>query len=190
MIDTLIKFLEDLNPPKIWFSEGLEAGNYLVLILHRPSNVDNSEKLKNLLNIISESAMDVKIIFPTHPRIENFVNSLVNFENLLFIEPQQYLEVDYLVKNSKGVITDSGGISEETTFMGIPCVTLGENTERPETITVSTNELVGSDEAKIISSIKKMIKGKWKNCSIPNLWDGNAGKRIVEVLERILSDAR
>lgn len=190
MIDTLNKHAADLKPPSIWFSEGLQIGNYLVLTLHRPSNVDSDEKLIKLLNTISDSALGMKIIFPVHPRIANRVKDLVKLDNLLYIEPQGYFEFNYLVKNSKGVITDSGGITEETTVMGIPCLTLRENTERPETVTIGTNELVGSEEGKVRDAVKRMISGQWKKGAIPELWDGHAAKRIVDAIEGIFANGQ
>jgi UDP-N-acetylglucosamine 2-epimerase (non-hydrolysing) len=190
MIDTLNKHATDLKPPSVWFSEGLEAGNYIVLTLHRPSNVDSDQKLIYLLNAISESASGMKIIFPVHPRIANHVNELVKMDNLIYIEPLAYFEFNYLVKNSKGVITDSGGITEETTVMGIPCLTLRENTERPETVTIGTNELVGSEAGKVYDAVKRMINGRWKKGAIPELWDGHAAKRIVDAIEGIFANGQ
>jgi UDP-N-acetylglucosamine 2-epimerase (non-hydrolysing) len=187
MIDTLNKYASHLKPPSIWFSEGLQAGNYLVLTMHRPSNVDSDHKLKYLLNTISESAAGMKIIFPVHPRIANQIKDSEKLNNLLYIEPQGYFEFNYLVKYSQGVITDSGGITEETTVLGIPCLTLRENTERPETVTIGTNELVGSEVSKVSDAVKRMINGQWKKGMIPELWDGHAAKRIVDSIERIFA---
>jgi UDP-N-acetylglucosamine 2-epimerase (non-hydrolysing) len=186
MIDTLYKYLTHLKPPSVWFSEALQPGNYLVLTLHRPSNVDNDQKLIYLLETISESASGVKIVFPVHPRIANQIKNFKKLINLIPIEPLGYFEFNYLVKYSKGVITDSGGVTEETTVLGIPCITLRENTERPETVIIGTNELVGSDASKIRDAIKRMINGQWKKGMIPELWDGQAATRIVESIERLV----
>lgn len=106
----------------------------------------------------------------------------IKSENLHIVEPLGYLEFNYLVKHSKAVITDSGGITEETTVMGIPCLTLRDNTERPETVTLGTNELVGTDPTAIKSALDKLFAGKWKKGGIPELWDGKAAERIVETI--------
>ena len=110
------------------------------------------------------------------------------FSNLHLIEPLGYLEFNYLVENAKAVITDSGGITEETTVMGIPCLTLRDNTERPETITIGTNELIGTNPKAIQPAMEKLFSGTWKKGSIPELWDGHTAERIVEVLLRIFKE--
>ena len=122
-------------------------------------------------------------MFPAHPRTAKILERLhVAASHLHLIGPLPYLEFNYLVANSKAVLTDSGGITEETTVMGIPCLTLRDNTERPETITEGTNELVGTDPKNIPSALERLFQGKWKTGSVPKLWDGKTGKRIVEVL--------
>jgi UDP-N-acetylglucosamine 2-epimerase (non-hydrolysing) len=188
MIDTLLKNINNFKPTKIWYTENLENEKYLVLTLHRPSNVDNDKALYDLVNIISENTLGIKIIFPVHPRISNRVNKLLTSKNIVIIEPQGYFEFNFLVKNSIGVITDSGGVTEETTVMGIPCITLRENTERPETVSLGTNELVGSDKEKIITNLKKMINGQWKQGKIPELWDGDASVRIINIIDNYFSN--
>ena len=123
------------------------------------------------------------IVFPVHPRTAAVIRELdVESPNLHMIEPMGYLEFNYLVKYAKAVMTDSGGITEETTVMGIPCMTLRDNTERPETITVGTNELIGTNPEAIGPAMEKLFSGNWKNGGIPEKWDGHAAERIVEVL--------
>jgi UDP-N-acetylglucosamine 2-epimerase (non-hydrolysing) len=123
------------------------------------------------------------LVFPVHPRTAKVIQKLgIDVPNLFLIEPLGYLEFNYLVKYAKAVLTDSGGITEETTVMGIPCMTLRDNTERPETITVGTNELIGTDPNNIGPAMARLFSGSWKKGSIPEKWDGKAAERIVEVL--------
>ena len=181
MIDTLMKQRPRFNKPEIWDELKLKEKEYLVMTLHRPANVDQEEKIKSLMSEIIEHSKDVPLIFPVHPRTANILNNLnINHPRLHMVEPLGYLEFNYLVEKSKAVITDSGGITEETTVMGIPCMTLRDNTERPETITEGTNELLGTDPKAIEPAMKKLFNGKWKTGSIPNLWDGNTAVRIVD----------
>lgn len=189
MIDTLLKHQKRFKKPLIWDAKGLEEGKYIVVTLHRPANVDEENKFRHLLEEILDSANGTPLVFPVHPRTANIIKSIENnkrFSNssntLHLIEPLGYLEFNYLVKNSLAVITDSGGITEETTVMGIPCMTLRANTERPETITVGTNELLGISPKAIGPAVKKVFAGQWKKGGIPELWDGNAAKRIIKHL--------
>lgn len=183
MIDTLLFNLNRLRKPDFWDNFSLKNGGYFVLTVHRPSNVDEAVKFQNLVSAISESVGDKRVIFPIHPRSRKIFQELgVNFENITVTDPLGYLEFNYLVKNSVGVITDSGGITEETTVMGIPCVTLRENTERPETVELGTNELIGMDILKLRKAVKSIVNKEWKSGSIPEKWDGNSAERIVKVL--------
>ena len=151
------------------------------MTLHRPANVDQEEQIKSLMNEIIVHSKDVPLIFPVHPRTAKILNNLnINHPRLHMVEPLGYLEFNYLVEKSKAVITDSGGITEETTVMGIPCMTLRDNTERPETITEGTNELLGTDPKAIEPAMKRLFNGEWKTGSIPYLWDGNTAVRIVD----------
>lgn len=183
MIDTLVKNMPRLRKPACWDSLKLDAGKYFVMTLHRPSNVDSKDQLSAILRAIERSVDGMPVIFPVHPRtrknIEQFGISLPQF---FMEEPMGYLEFNYLVKHAKGVITDSGGITEETTVMGIPCITLRNSTERPETCTIGTNELIGTDPANITPALKKIMSGRWKKGGIPELWDGNAAERIVTTI--------
>lgn len=183
MIDTLIANYDRLIKPTIFNSLKLENEKYIVLTMHRPKNVDEESKLAEFLDEIIKSSNGFPIIFPVHPRTKNIISKLnIDVKNLYFIEPLGYLEFNYLVKNSFCVITDSGGITEETTYMKIPCLTLRDNTERPETITLGTNELVGTNPKNIKKSLAKIFDGRWKKGEIPKLWDGKTSNRIVQHL--------
>jgi UDP-N-acetylglucosamine 2-epimerase (non-hydrolysing) len=191
MIDTLIKQMPRFQKPAIWDEAGLEEGNYIVLTLHRPANVDAEDKLKALMEAIISHSRGIPLVFPVHPRTLKMLNKLgINSTNLYITEPLGYLEFNYLVKYAKAVLTDSGGITEETTVMGVPCMTLRDNTERPETITIGTNELIGTDPKAIGPAMEKLFNGKWKKGGIPEKWDGKAAKRIVEVLLKISPQKR
>lgn len=190
MIDTLKANEKRFRKPALFDEINLEKENYLVITLHRPANVDEENKLKDLVHEITSNVNELPIIFPVHPRTKVILNNLgISYPNLYMVEPLGYLEFNYLVKNSKAVITDSGGITEETTVMGIPCLTLRDNTERPETITVGTNELVGTNPKNLKPALDKLKSGNWKKGDIPKLWDGHAAERIVEVL-KTLSDKK
>jgi UDP-N-acetylglucosamine 2-epimerase (non-hydrolysing) len=150
------------------------------MTLHRPANVDQDQILGTILNEIINNTEDYPLIFPVHPRTAKILENLgVSHDRLHLIDPQGYLEFNYLVANSKAVITDSGGITEETTVLGIPCITLRDNTERPETITMGTNELIGTNPKNIAPALNKLFSGNWKKGEIPPFWDGNTSNRIV-----------
>jgi UDP-N-acetylglucosamine 2-epimerase (non-hydrolysing) len=187
MIDTLLKNLPRLRKPQIWSQIGLMPKQYFVITLHRPANVDEEEKLKSLMEEIINNVNGHPIIFPVHPRTAKVLASLgLSASNLHLVEPLSYLEFNYLVRYAKGVITDSGGITEETTFMGIPCITLRDNTERPETVSIGTNELIGTNPNAITPALEKLFAGKWKKGRVPKFWDGKTSQRIVEVLYEIV----
>ena len=187
MIDTLVGNREKFKQPDIWRKIGLKKENYIVMTLHRPSNVDEGVKLRNTINNIIRNVEGLPVIFPIHPRTAKiFIDLGIEANNLYITNPLGYLEFNYLVENAKAVITDSGGITEETTVMGIPCITLRDNTERPETITIGTNELIGTNPSAIKPALDKLFAGTWKKGSIPELWDGKAAERIVEHLIKLL----
>lgn len=181
MIDTLLKHLPRFEKPDLWDSLKLEEKKYLVMTLHRPSNVDKGNQLKKLIHQIARLGKDYPIIFPVHPRTKKQLQNL-NFNNLHYVEPLGYLNFNYLVKNALAVLTDSGGITEETTVMNVPCITLRDSTERPETCIMGTNVLVGNDSEELETAFKILLSGKWKRGQIPELWDGNAANRIVDSL--------
>lgn len=183
MIDTLLKQIPNFIKPSFYDEIKLSQNNYIVLTLHRPGNVDEKEKLKSFINEIVINTNDLPIIFPVHPRTAKILKEIgIEYPNLKYVEPLGYLEFNYLVKNAKAVITDSGGITEETTVMGIPCLTLRDNTERPETVTIGTNELVGTNPKAMASYLQKLHAGNWKKGSIPEKWDGKTAERIIEHL--------
>ena len=183
MIDSLLSNLDRLKKPDFFDHLHLNDQDYLVMTLHRPSNVDSKEDLDRLLSMINDEVEKAKVIFPMHPRTHKVFSTIHKlYPNLFITEPLSYLEFIYLIKKSKGVITDSGGITEEATILQIPCMTLRDNTERPETVDLGTNEMVGTDPQKIIPYLQKMTRGEWKTGKIPPLWDGKAAKRIVKIL--------
>ena len=187
MIDTLLSNMEKLIDPEIVINgEPLEENNYFVLTLHRPANVDEEEKLKDMMQAIIDGTGNLPVIFPVHPRTAKILQNLgIEHVRLHYVEPLSYLEFNYIVKNAKAVITDSGGITEETTVMGVPCLTLRDNTERPETITMGTNELVGTNPKNLKPYLEKLIAGDWKKGGEIPLWDGKTAERIVERLLEI-----
>lgn len=187
MIDTLLKFRSRFQEPAIWNELQLQEKNYFILTLHRPHNVDKNIQLKRLLQEILHESRELPVIFPVHPRTAKALKEMnIKANNLRLLEPLSYLEFNFLVENAKAVITDSGGITEETTVLGTPCMTLRNNTERPETITEGTNELLGTDPQAIAPAFEKLFNGTWKKGSIPELWDGKAGERILDTLDSVI----
>ncbi|MBW7893077.1 MAG: UDP-N-acetylglucosamine 2-epimerase (non-hydrolyzing) [Chitinophagaceae bacterium] len=183
MIDTLLKNRSRFRKPPIWDEIGLKEKEYLVMTLHRPANVDEEEKLRQLMSEIIAHSHGLPLVFPVHPRTAKILQGIgISYPSLYMIEPLGYLEFNYLVEKSKAVITDSGGITEETTVMGVPCLTLRDNTERPETITLGTNELIGTNPKAIQPALEKLFSGNWKKGSIPELWDGKTAPRIIQHL--------
>ena len=276
MIDTLLAHLDRLRPPGFWGALGLRPGEYLVMTLHRPANVDQAATLQRLLAAIAAGARGLPVLFPVHPRTAKVITEtlgkqalpsyrpesqhpvpppsfrpgsrnpvpgtatepvaatehapspfrpgsqhpepppsfrpgsrnpvpgtatepvaatepvtaaqyLPDFPNILLVEPQPYLEFNYLVKHAKAVITDSGGITEETTVLGVPCLTLRDTTERPETVSIGTNALIGTEPAKLAPALERLFAGNWPTGGIPPFWDGRTGERIVAALERVLN---
>jgi UDP-N-acetylglucosamine 2-epimerase (non-hydrolysing) len=186
MIDTLVKHRSRFQKPKFWEELKLSKKGYIVMTLHRPGNVDEEEKLKLLMNEIIGNSKNLLLIFPVHPRTAKILQGLgIQNSRLHTIDPLGYLEFNYLVENSLAVITDSGGITEETTVMGIPCMTLRDNTERPETVRIGTNELIGTDPSAIKPAMEKLFSGNWKKGNIPELWDGKTAERIVDILTKL-----
>ena len=189
MIDTLLSNMGNFIDPEIKIEgKDLKSKEYFMLTLHRPANVDEEGKLKAMMQAIIDGTGDLPVIFPVHPRTAKILRNLgIEHEKLHYVEPLSYLEFNYLVKNSFAVITDSGGITEETTVMGIPCLTLRDNTERPETITMGTNELVGTNPNNLKPYLEKLMRGEWKEGGEIPLWDGKTADRIVKKLLKIYS---
>lgn len=191
MIDTLLGNMDRFLQPNVWNEKRLKEKGYLVMTLHRPSNVDEEEQLKNLIDEIVRSTQNLPIVFPVHPRTRKNLEKIgIEYKTLYYVDPLSYLEFNYLVKHSKAVITDSGGITEETTVMGIPCMTLRNSTERPETCSVGTNELLGTDSKAIKPAMEKLFSGNWKKGGIPEKWDGKTAERIVTILEQFDDNLR
>ena len=187
MIDTLLKHRQRFKKPAVWDKASLEKGNYIVMTLHRPSNVDEGAILKTLIDEIINNTRDLPLVFPVHPRTTKILTNLgISHGRLHLIEPLGYHEFNYLVEHSKAVITDSGGVTEETTVMGIPCMTLRSSTERPETVNIGTNELLGVNPETIKPALEKLFSGQWKKGDIPELWDGKTSERIVKQIVKLL----
>lgn len=183
MIDTLQKHRPRFRKPPVWDELGLVDQSYIVMTLHRPANVDQEDKLKLMMDEIIQHSQDLPLIFPVHPRTAKILQNVgVSHPRLYMIEPLGYLEFNYLVEHAKAVITDSGGITEEASVMRVPCMTLRDNTERPETITEGTNELLGTNAKAIRPAMERLLRGEWKEGADIPLWDGKAAERIVESL--------
>ena len=187
MIDTLLASVPSLRKPPLFDELGLQTGEYLVTTLHRPANVDQVERFARLLEAIGDGVRGVPVVFPVHPRTARTLQALGRVPaSFRLVDPQPYLEFIYLVRHAKAVITDSGGITEETTVMGIPCLTLRDSTERPETVEIGTNVLIGTDPTALGPALDQLFAGRWKRGSVPEKWDGRTGERIVTVLETLL----
>ena len=190
MIDTLLANRSRFRKPEVWDELGLKDKQFIVMTMHRPANVDEENHLRAMMEQIIDNVHGLPVIFPIHPRTAKLFYGLWGDEaelakrlpNLHIVEPMGYLEFNYLVERAKAVVTDSGGITEETTVMGVPCITLRDNTERPETCTVGTNELIGTDPAAIKPALDKLFAGEWKKGAIPELWDGHTAERIISIL--------
>ena len=170
------------------FKASLEKRPYGVVTLHRPSNVDQPETLQRISQALKQIARQLPLIFPAHPRTQNNLKKF-NIElgpDITLIGPQAYMPFLHLWKDATVVLTDSGGLQEETTALGVPCITIRENTERPVTVDEGTNTLVGTDPARIQSAVDDILQGRGKQGRRPDLWDGNAAQRIVEILTREL----
>ncbi|MEI6059580.1 MAG: UDP-N-acetylglucosamine 2-epimerase (non-hydrolyzing) [Bacteroidota bacterium] len=189
MIDTLMMQQTGIKSSVILEKFGLLPGEFVTLTMHRPSNVDDPITFKKILDALFVIQTKTRIIFPVHPRTRKMIaetgldSFITSMKNLTLCDPLGYYDFGKLVSESKFVLTDSGGIQEETTVYGIPCITLRENTERPVTITEGTNELAGSDTQRIIDFSLQILEGKWKKGSIPQLWDGKTAERIVAFIE-------
>ncbi len=209
MIDSLVRYqekaktttiLEDLRLSTSYSrlataaERPLVTSDYIVMTMHRPANVDTEKGLQSILELIELSSQDTKIIFPIHPRtrahMEKFglADRLDQAKNLIMTEPLGYLEFIQLMSNATAILTDSGGIQEETTYLGVPCLTFRDSTERPITVTLGTNQLLSDlDPKKTYAALKEILAGKVKKGSIPPLWDGKAAERIAAKLAEIFA---
>jgi UDP-N-acetylglucosamine 2-epimerase (non-hydrolysing) len=190
MIDTLFRYREHARGSDVLERHGLTAKSYAVLTLHRPSNVDDEGTLGMLLNAIARIQAEIPVVFPVHPRTRQRLAALSSvlppMPGLRLADPMPYLDFLQLMAEARCVLTDSGGIQEETTALRIPCLTLRHNTERPVTVTRGTNRVVGTEPAAIYDSWRQVAEGKWTAGELPELWDGKAAGRIVRILlERV-----
>lgn len=186
MIDTLYQNQNKFSKPTFWDTLALQPQNYVILTLHRPSNVDEENGLISLLQGIENMISDKKIIFPVHPRTKAILGEKTGgLKNIIFVEPQSYLNFMFLIQHSFAVITDSGGITEETTVLGIPCFTMRTSTERPETVSIGTNYLVGTTIHELQKTYSNFITNGLKTHSIPELWDGKTSERIINILMKM-----
>lgn len=190
MIDSLFYYRPMADRSDILDRLKLEAGGYGLVTLHRPSNVDDGATLGRILGALSDLGADCPLVFPIHPRTQKVINDNrldMLPSRLRTIPPTGYLDFVKLMMSAKLVLTDSGGIQEETTVLGIPCLTIRENTERPITIEVGTNRLVGNDAARMLEEGRKILSAKPSPGSAPELWDGKASERIVKIIDAFCS---
>lgn len=188
MIDTLFRYRERARESAVLRRLGLATGAFVALTLHRPSNVDDEGTLGVLLQAISRIQAEIPVVFPVHPRTRRRLNTVVStlppMPELRLIDPLPYLDFVHLMANARCVLTDSGGIQEETTALGIPCLTLRQNTERPITVTQGTNRVVGTDPEPIYEGWRAVVDGTSPAGELPELWDGKAAGRLVRILLR------
>ena len=185
MIDTLLAQKKHIEKSKILQNFGLTGKKYALATLHRPSNVDDPKMLKKIINILGKVARKMPVMFPIHPRTQkNLKKWHIAHGKITLIEPVGYLDFLALMSNATAVLTDSGGIQEETTILGVPCLTLRENTERPVTVNEGTNKIVGSSEEKVVKCISAILKDKKevKRKHKPKFWDGCAAQRIMKII--------
>ena len=188
MIDTLLGNRDRLQPASFYDELGLANAEYLAITLHRPTNVDEPERLAALVHAICDNARGLPVIFPVHPRPARNLDAIGELpQNLHRVDPQPYLEFIHLIQHARAVVTDSGGITEEATVLDIPCMTLRDTTERPETVKQGTNALLGTDATAIAPALDRLFAGDWQTGTVPPLWDGKAAGRIVGHLERLLT---
>ena len=192
MIDSLIKFKPNIEKSDVLSKYALVKGKFLVMTFHRPANVDNRENLTRILNALNAISKDIKIIFPIHPRtVKNAevfgLKHLLESSQIILCEPQGYLDFMKLISSAVGVVTDSGGIQEETTFLGVPCLTVRNNTERPITAEVGTNTLLELNEEFIVREVNSILNGTYKKGVVPELWDGKSSERIVDAIAKFLN---
>jgi len=184
MIDTLLRFRERATKSRIRERLGVERHSYALATLHRPSNVDDPDRLRALTRLLTQIAVRLPVIFPVHPRTEQRLREAeLATPGLILTPPLGYLDFLCLMADARLVLTDSGGIQEETTILNVPCLTLRENTERPVTVELGTNRLVGTDPGSVLRAALEVLDFPAKTSQIPELWDGRAGCRIIDILE-------
>lgn len=195
MIDTLLRFLPHAERMQQWSHFGLRRGQYAVLTLHRPSNVDDPDVLEGILNAVLEVAKRIPVVFPVHPRTRNRLETFnlwarLQVQRVFVTTPLPYLAMLSLLAGCRFVMTDSGGIQEESTVLRVPCLTLRHNTERPITVEVGTSRLVGNRPDAILSAVDQALAGRWPEGRIPEKWDGRAAERIAHVVSEWLNRVR
>jgi len=194
MIDTMVAFEPEIDQAQSYRKMGLDHKGYMLMTFHRPALVDNVEGLTKLIDLLERAAKLKQVVLPLHPRTKlrleatDLWEAFSSIENLTLLGPVGYFEFQNLIKHAFCIVTDSGGIQEETTFRQIPCLTVRPNTERPSTIDVGTNTLVDIDPERIIALIESMIDGTYKSGRIPDLWDGKATDRIMQVIANQVID--
>jgi len=192
MIDTMVAHESDIEESDVLERYGLASSGYVLMTMHRPATVDDEQELKKLLTLIEQMSESLKVVFPIHPRtvkhLEGYglTKRLDAIKGLILTEPMDYFSFQRLVRDARFILTDSGGIQEETTYRQIPCLTVRPNTERPSTLTLGTNQLMDFDVDSILKSIADILAGEVKKGQIPPLWDGHATDRIVDTLAEIL----
>jgi UDP-N-acetylglucosamine 2-epimerase (non-hydrolysing) len=187
MIDSLVSYYSKISQSDVLERYQLKEKEFCLLTLHRASNVDENETFCKIMGAIQQISKETKVIFPVHPRTQKMMEEIqIEDEKLIITEPLGYLDFLKLEESARLVLTDSGGIQEETTFLKVPCLTLRENTERPVTITAGTNHLVGLDPEAILKEVDALLENGHKDFALPPLWDGKASQRIVRVLESML----
>jgi UDP-N-acetylglucosamine 2-epimerase (non-hydrolysing) len=185
MIDSLLSNLEKAEAREQWRHYGLPRKGYGLVTLHRPSNVDAPERLRERQECLRDLSRHIPLVFPVHPRTRKNLDGSLTSPALIFCEPLGYMDFVSLMAGSLVVITDSGGIQEETTALGIPCLTLRHNTERPITVEIGSNTLIGDESAKLAGSVLDIVAGRYKKRRVPELWDGKAAGRIGSVLAKL-----
>jgi len=191
MIDSLVRALPRAREEQGWARQSLKQGDYVLVTLHRPSNVDSPSQLAGLVDALQQIGERCPVLFPVHPRTRarlkefGLQESLTRGGGVSLTEPLDYLSFLSLVTGARAVLTDSGGIQEETTYLGIPCITLRPNTERPSTVELGTNELVEPSRDRVLEAFQRIDSNQWKQGVVPPLWDGHAAERVVDLLTRI-----
>lgn len=188
MIDPLVAKSTTIDRSKVMHRVGVDPKTYGVLTLHRPSNVDSSDSLSEVFEVLSSVAAKLPLVYPIHPRARQSMKAnglyrdFAEMKGLRMIEPVGYIDFIKLVKGSRFVLTDSGSVQEETTFLNVPCLTMRDNTERPSTVEIGTNKLVGRDKKSILTAVDCILNGRWRRGRAPKYWDGRATERILKVI--------
>ena len=194
MIDSLVRLQPKFDESKVFGELGVKQGEYVLCTFHRPANVDSQEYLRELQSVLNEISEECPIVFPIHPRTRNNMKSWgleKGFSNkVLVTDPIGYIDFLSLTSKARLIVTDSGGIQEETTYLGVQCITVRDNTERPVTVDVGTNQLIGRDLQKVKKAALSVLQGEIKKGGIPELWDGKAAERIAEIIVRRLDQSR